>query len=100
MYISSVKMFSNTMPQNTTDTTMAEHNNNTLPPPKYNNNDIIIISGIKKRHIFSEPSWSSKHKEYMYQVDYGLSLTSEGFVLESNILRIANTTGPDELLPL
>ena len=95
-------MFSNTMPTNTTtDTNMAQRNTNEPSQPKYKTGDIIIISGNKKRHIFGdEPSWSSEYNQYLYQVDYGLGCTREGVVLESNILRIAKTTGPDAQLAL
>ena len=70
---------------------MSTHQNTpTKPQPKYNSGEIIIIRGNKKRHIYGEePSWSPT-TGYKYQVDYGLGCTSEGVVLESNILRIAD----------
>jgi len=75
-------------------------NNDNRPDPKYNHGDIIIIRGNKKRHIYgTEPYWSTEHKEYLYQVDYGLGCTSEGVINESNILRIADEEG-DKLIPL
>lgn len=77
-----------------------QQNTPTKPQPKYNPGDIIIIHGNKKRHIYGEePSWSTEHKGYLYQVDYGLGCTSEGVVLESNILRIADEEG-DKLILL
>jgi hypothetical protein len=87
------------MPNQTTDNTMENHNNN-RSAPQYNVHDIIIISGNKKRHIYSDnPSWSTEHNTYLYSVDYGLGLASEGYVLETNILRIADDEG-DRLIPL
>ena len=71
----------------------------TVSQPKYNQGDIIIISGNKKRHIYgNEPSWSTEHNGFIYQVDYGIGCTSEGVVLESNILRIANEEGDKVIL--
>ena len=56
--------------------------------PLYKQGDIIIINinGVqKKRHIYGhEPSIING--EYLYAVDYNLGLTSEGFVLEKNII--------------
>lgn len=56
--------------------------------PLYKQGDIIIINinGVqRKRHIYgNEPSIING--EYIYSVDYNLGLTSEGFVLEKNII--------------
>ena len=87
------------MPNQTTDNTM-ENSNNNRPTPKYNQNDIIIIRGNKKRHIYSSNiSWSTEHNTYLYSVDYGFCLASEGYVLETDILRIADEED-DKLIPL
>ena len=68
--------------------------------PKYKQHDIIITRGNKKRHIYGqEPFWSTT-TGYRYQVDYCLGCTSEGEVIESNILRISDEEGRDNLIPL
>lgn len=63
--------------------------------PKYKKDDIIIIreNGVlKKRHIYGDSPQilGDKYKQYLYNVDYNLGLGSEGCVLESNIICIAN----------
>tara|TARA_B110001450_G_C17162845_1_gene296004 strand:+ start:238 stop:486 length:249 start_codon:yes stop_codon:yes gene_type:complete len=67
---------------------------------KYKVGDIIIvnINGlIQKRHIYGntpqEKKWVVNNTEihdWVYSVDYGLGCTSEGFVLQSNIICLAD----------
>ena len=64
--------------------------------PKYKKDDIVIINQfgvLKKRHIYGEtPSLIKKGETsyYLYHIDYGLGLTSEGCVTEEDIICIAN----------
>ena len=64
--------------------------------PKYKKDDIVIINQggvLKKRHIYAEtPSLIKKDETsyYLYHVDYGLGLTSEGYVTEGDIMCIAD----------
>lgn len=64
--------------------------------PKYKKNDIVIINQcgvLKKRHIYAETPSIIKNGEtsyYLYHVDYGLGLTSEGYVTEGDIICIAD----------
>ena len=99
--IHTLHMSSTTMPKSTIDNTIKNtDNSNNRPQPKYKRNDIIITKQNQKRHICFDPCWSSDVKTYVYSVDYGLGLTSDGEVIETNIERIANTSGPDARLPL
>ena len=85
------------------------HNNdemNNQPDAKYKVGQIVITSfkgDLKKRHIYMEPNWvklndGTDRYGWVYPVDYGLGLQSEGFLAEKNIIRIANDT--DNLIAL
>jgi len=70
--------------------------------------DIVIIKVngfFKKRHIYNignrmcnDPVINKLVKNTVYDVDYGLGLTSEGSIVRSQIIRKA--TEDDKLIPL
>ena len=66
----------------------------TLPPIKYHRGDIVIINenGVsRKRHIY-DAAPGITNNDWLYRVDYGLGLTKEGCVSQSNIRCLANET--------
>lgn len=85
------------MASKTTNTTCA-----TAMEPLYQIGDIVIanIDGIRlKRHICGTPykeKCKSGKEAWIYPVDYGLGLTSEGFLKESKIIRKSRSGPPSE----
>lgn len=75
--------------------------NKDVPPISYSMGDIVIVDDGKgtlvKRHICQKSpmlkTWDLGYGEspdWLYSVDYGLGLCSDGFVLQKNILCKAN----------
>lgn len=74
-------------------------NNSSLPPILYTEDDIVIIRAngvLKKRHIYGDKpilqTWDlgpNEVPDWLYKVDYGLGLASEGFVPQSSIICVA-----------
>lgn len=68
----------------------------------YKIGDIVIINsngGKRKRHIYGVPYWEKSVGEidtWKYPVDYGLGLTSEGVITESQIIRKSKSGPPSE----
>jgi len=81
---------------------------NNMPVINYKKDDIVIIgeNGMKKkRHIFGDAPTkrvfncgNTQYCDWLYQIDYGIMLEHEGFVLQSNIICRA---GPEhETMPM
>ena len=79
-----------------------------VPDILYNKGDIVIIrsnGAYKKRHIYGEkPIWQKwnigthETSDWVYSVDYGLGLCSEGFVTHRNIVCLADDRHDDLVL--
>lgn len=59
---------------------VTENKNNLVDKPRYQVGDIVVVGQVL-RHIYQSPSRTDAG--WLYPVDYGLGLTSEGFVMES-----------------
>jgi hypothetical protein len=103
------------------ETCNPQESQNIRPDALYKVGQIVVTSvngHLKKRHIYREPYWSKsvdsngaeledekktcsvKDKGiWVYPVDYGLGLGSEGYLSEFNIIRIADDH-TDQLLVL
>ena len=89
-----------------------QESQNIRPDALYKVGQIVVTSvngHLKKRHIYQEPYWSKSVDNngteledeglWVYPVDYGLGLGSEGYLSECKIIRIADDD-TDSLLVL
>lgn len=85
------------MSSNINNTTCA-----TTMEPLYQIGDIVIatIDGVvRKRHVCGTPykeKCKSGKEAWIYPVDYGLGLTSEGVITEGQIIRKSKSGPPSE----
>jgi len=75
--------------------------NHDKPDPKYQVGEIVVVGRVR-RHIYSNPIWRepsdiNSNGEWLYPVDYGLGLTSEGYHLETEMRPCLDS---DQLKPL